>query len=220
MTLTSTRAGTSERIRNNTLLLNHIQKIEADLSSFTEELFKIQKGMFFVSLYSCIEYTITNAVSGFLTKIQQHTRPINEYNRSILCIIMDREFKSLLSASDTWNAKQKLIDGIFSTNTPNIDNSIFPAPGTNISEEHFRSVWKHCGITAPEFPEGFNVWSLREIKNHRNAIAHGRETASSIGARFTPSALMVRHRDVELICEHTIQCFEQHILENKFFREN
>ena len=50
---------------------------------------------------------------------------------------------------------------------------------------------------------------LTEIKNHRNAIAHGRERAAEIGGRFTLENLDEKRKSVEKLCRHIFESFKE-----------
>ena len=97
-----------------------------------------------------------------------------------------------------------------------IDNDIFPAESTNISADHFQVIWNQLEIPGSALPPGVNPWTVNEIKEHRNAIAHGRERAATIGSRFTLTALEDRHRAVEAICAYTVISFEEHLAQRTF----
>ena len=197
-----------DRINQSKELINHIISLEAvDQSS---DLLKIQKGFLFVSLYSSIEYTITNVVSRFLEIINNEQLKPMDFKRYLLCTVLDNKFNALLGSSkkNIWNKKKELFDALFSSEPASIDDSVFPTDGINISQQQIEDVWNIFHLSGEAFPDEINTWILREIKEHRNAIAHGREKASSIGGRYTASTLDQRVSDVENICFHIVSGFE------------
>lgn len=197
-----------DRLNQSKELLNHIANLEK--SGQSPELLKIQKGLIFISLYSSIEYTITNVVSRFLEILKQEQLKPMEYKKYLLCAVMDDKFNALLGCSkkNVWNKKKEFFDALFSTEPASIDNTVFPTDGTNISKKQIEDIWNIFHLSGDAIPTGINTWVLNEIKNHRNAIAHGREKASVIGGRYTSGTLNQRVSDVEILCFHIVSGFE------------
>lgn len=217
--LNSLRSGSDDRIRQSSMLLQQVKRLESLNDSSLEEAIKVQKGMFFVSLYASIEFTLTNAVSGFLAALQANPSHPESYHTALLTVILNREFNSVIDSKNSlWEAKASLIERIFSKDPATIDNSVFPANGINISADHFVSVWKHLKLPGQPLPDGFNSRVINEIKEHRNAIAHGRERASSIGGRFSLATLEDRHRAVEALCAHTVLSVEDHLVKKTYLQ--
>lgn len=216
--LNSLRAGSGDRIRQSALLLQHLVNLETAVPAANEELLKTQKGMFFVTLYAALEFTLTTAVSEFLSELQSLSTAPKTYKSGLLPTLLNREFNAAFSASKrlTWTHRRSLINRVFAADPCTIDNDVFPAESTNVSADHFEEIWQQLELPGASLPPGINPWTLNEIKEHRNAIAHGREKASSIGARFTLAALDDRHRAVEAICAYTVLSFEEH-LKNKSY---
>lgn len=211
--LASVRTGSSDRIRQSFLLLQQLKQSEAASVSTNEELFRIQKGVLFVSLYASLEFTLTTAVSDFLTALQAEAVEPGKYRIGLLPTLLNREFNAVKGASKKtlWEHKLKLVQRLCSTDACMIDNDVFPADGTNVSADHFEIIWKHFHLPGPALPQGINPWTINEIKEHRNAIAHGRERADKIGSRFTLAALEDRHNSVEALCAHIVLSFEEHL---------
>lgn len=216
--LAALRSGSSDRVRQSSLLLQHLRQLEIAGVAGNEELLKTQKGLFFISLYASLEFTITNSVSEFLSSLQASAQAPGFYRVSLLPTLLNREFNAVLGASKRtiWNHKQNLVNRMFAGDVCTIDNDIFPTESTNISADHFQAVWSQLAIPGNPLPAGVNPWTINEIKEHRNAIAHGRERAAAIGARFSLSALEERHRIVEEVCAHTVISFEEHLSNRTF----
>jgi hypothetical protein len=198
----------TDRVNQSKELISHIATLE--ISEQSSELLKIQKGFLFISLYSSIEYTITNVVSRFLEILQQEQLKPMEYKKYLLCTVLDNKFNSLLGSSkkNIWNKKKEFFDALFSDEPAIIDDSVFPTDGINISQKQIEDIWDIFHISGNAIPETVNTWILKEIKEHRNAIAHGREKASTIGGRYTAGTLNQRVTDVESLCFHIVSGFE------------
>jgi hypothetical protein len=197
-----------DRLNQSKELIAHISSLETVEQS--TDLLKIQKGFLFVSLYSSIEYTITTVVSRFLELVKQEELKPMEFKRYLLCTVLDDKFNALLDSSKktVWNKKKELFDALFSSEPAIIDNSVFPTDGINISEQQIKDIWQIFHLSGDAIPTDVNAWILKEIKDHRNAIAHGREKAANIGGRYTAQTLTQRVADVEKLCFHIVSGFE------------
>jgi len=51
----------------------------------------------------------------------------------------------------------------------------------------------------------------KELVENRNAIAHGRESASAVGSRFTIDELHSRYASISEVCSHVIQTFRNYL---------
>lgn len=197
-----------DRLNQSKELITHISSLEtADQHS---ELLKIQKGFLFISLYSSIEYTITSVVSRFLELVKQEDLKPMEFKKYLLCTVLDNKFNALLGSSKktVWNKKKEFFDALFSSEPALIDNSVFPTDGINISKEKIEDIWQIFHLSGDAIPTDVNNWILKEIKGHRNAIAHGREKAGNVGRRYTAKVLTKRVADVEALCFHIVAGFE------------
>jgi hypothetical protein len=212
----------TDRIRQASTQLENIKNLESDSDRSFTDLIKIQKGLFFISLYAAIEYTITASTSQFLTALQTIPKKPTDYKKYILCTALNPQFNALTSGTKKgiWQKKAQLIDCLFSEEIVEFDNAVFPTDGTNIAYDQIDEIWKLFHLPEPVVPDEVHPWILKEIKDHRNAIAHGREKADFIGGRFTSELLESRLNVVNLLCSHIISAFEEHFRAQTFLNNN
>ena len=205
-----TEVAISARLGESRKLINHISSLDAG-SLDNSELLKIQKGFLFVSLYASIEYTLTTTVSGFLETLNHEQHKPMEFRKYLLCSVLDSKFKALIGSGKkrVWDKKKELFDALFSPEPACIDESVFPTDGINISKKQIEDIWTIFHLGGSPIPTEINDWILIEIKDHRNAIAHGREKAANIGGRYTVGVLQQRVSDVEIICFHILESFQE-----------
>lgn len=221
MILNSVSEESQDRIRQALHQLSIIETMEGMGPTVSDENIKVQKGLIFVSMYAAIEYTLTACVSAFLSEIQNERKNQNEYKKYILCASLHAEFNALTDGGvrNSWSKRVRFMDKLKSTDPAFFDATIFPSDGTNISYDQIEMVWKILHLPDPILPDEVHDWMLKELKDHRNAIAHGRETAAAIGSRFTFSVLKSRLREVEVLCGHLVHSFESHLI-NKGYLES
>lgn len=214
-------AESTQRIMQSTIMLNQIKHLEKDPESSSLDLIKIQKGMFFISIYASIEFTLTSCCSNFLAVLQAKEYIPIKYKNNLLCVLLDPEFKALTDSGKKtiWKKKEALVSRIFSVDKPIIDNTVFPTDGTNIGLTQLQDVWNFLHLPGPVIPEGESEWYLHDIKEHRNAIAHGRVKAAEVGQRYTFNELEKRHSFVNLLCGHIIESFSSQVRNEGFLKE-
>lgn len=216
MPFTSVTSGATDRLRLCSLLLSHISSVEEAREAFTDDLARMQKGMFFVQLYAAIEFTVTNSFSNFLELIAARPLAPKYYEPALLSILLDSKFKALLTSTkkNIWRKKFELLNNAFGENVCEVDPNVFPGMGMNISIEEIKNMWFFLGIECEILPGGVHPPLLAEIKEHRNSIAHGRECAHEIGGRFTLEQLRRKHTDIELLCHYIISTVADHYTTN------
>jgi hypothetical protein len=199
-----------DRIRQSKELLKLALTLEPQDETIDSEIFKIQKGYLFVSLYSSLEFTLVSVVGRYLELLKQHPKKPMEYQKYILCTILNANFNSVRDCSkkNLWDKKADLFDSLFSDDLALIDDSVLPTDGISISYKQIQDVWKFFHLTGEPLPYGVNILLLNEIKDHRNAIAHGRKKAVEIGARYTPGMLIGKERAIETLCFHILETFK------------
>jgi hypothetical protein len=205
-----------DRIRQSKDLLELVKILEPQDEYIDSEIFKIQKGFLFVSLYSSLEFTLVSVVGRYLELLKQQPKKPMEYRKYLLCTILNANLSSVRDCSkkNLWSKKADLFDSLFSDEEALIDDSIIPTDGVNISHKQVQDVWKLFHLSGDPLPTSVNILLLNEIKDHRNAIAHGRKKALDVGARYTTSTLTEKERAIEGLCFHILETFKSSF-ENK-----
>ncbi|MCW8929767.1 MAG: hypothetical protein OQL19_05980 [Gammaproteobacteria bacterium] len=62
-------------------------------------------------------------------------------------------------------------------------------------------------------------FTVDEIVNKRNAVAHGRETPTVVGERYRCSTLRDKTQDIQMVADLFIATFESYIQEYDYLRE-
>ena len=175
------------------------------------------KGQIFVQLYGVIEFTIVELLKTSLNFINSLSLNIADVKHSILSLILDPELESLkLVSSKKWEKRFDLTEKLRSNAICLISNSIMPTDGRNFGVNQFRSIWNVFSISDPIFHDVAFQGRLSEIIGHRNKIAHGEYTASSIGSAQTVGDLYSRQTEVSRFCSYLISVFENYLTSAAF----
>lgn len=178
------------------------------------------KGLFFVSLYAVIEFTVYAAVQRVLQQINVAAPTYVDLKPLFLSMALDSECRSVAdsAASRSWPRRRELFRKSFSSDVVIVDDSVMPTDGSNIKYAQLSSIWDSFCISDPVLPDISMRGRLEEVTEHRNAIAHGRESAATVGARYTFAELEQRLHDVDRCCSYILQVFDAYLQRQQFRR--
>ncbi len=184
MTLQGARNNATSRFNEANLYLVSIRSMEVAGQSATQEL-KILKGLFFVLLYGAVEKSCTDAVQLLLSKIKALT-PKNEHVILPFNVVtMARQWKRIKDSGhgNAFAQMKDLFAGIGSADAYAFDETLFSSTLQNVWAKTIDEVIGALGVTG--FTLGTTEQALiNELVDKRNAVAHGRESASSVGEKY------------------------------------
>lgn len=175
------------------------------------------KGLIFVQLYGVIEYTISTTIAKSILYINAESLKLSEVKPILLGMALNPDFESLIHTTyRKWNKRFDLLSKIEHDLIVNIATDILPTDGRNIHAPQLESIWKTFCLTDPIFNDISFQGRLQDIVTNRIAIAHGNDSASDIGSRFTEADISVRINDVSSYCSYFISVFEDYIVMKKY----
>jgi hypothetical protein len=175
----------------------------------------VVKGLTFVQLYAVYEYAVVNAVQRGLVTMSGHGLSFNALRKGLQVLALEGELKSVVDSARrrSWENRCNLFERAFSVDAATFQDSIFPDDGTHFRHAQLRTLWSVFEIAGPEVPDPRFIGRINELVEHRNAIAHGRETAENIGRRFSDGDIAQRVDDTQELCLHIVNSFEDHCTE-------
>ncbi|GGP74567.1 hypothetical protein GCM10009347_43110 [Shewanella algicola] len=213
-------SGLMYRLRQLDSILEYLSDETLTEDTKNSDFYRAQKGLVFVAMYAALEFAITQSVTRTLEVIGQEQAPANRFKSAILCSLFDSHFKALreCGASKVWENRHKLVLAVTGdTEVTNVDSSVFPTAGSmNISYKQLENVWIFFDLDSSPLPEGVQHFVLTEVKEHRNAIAHGRETAMTIGRRFHVTQLDNKARSIKHLCLHITSSFATYCADKRY----
>lgn len=172
-------------------------------ASLQEHHLAVAKGLMFVQIYAIYEYTVNKAVSETIESIKTHNHKMMDLSPSLLSLFLDPELRSLRDGPrrNEWSSRLKLFDQAFGSHVVTLSGDTNP-PSDN---SHYRYsqlvlIFKVFGISRMPVPRRRHIQRIGEVVDHRNAIAHGRETAEDIGRRYTRSDIRKVIRQMKSVC--------------------
>jgi len=130
----------------------------------------------------------------------------------MMAIALDSEFTALsdLGRRRSWKTRLQLIDTTAADKPAVFTGKEFPNDGSHYRPNQLETIWTILGISKPIVSEPRHRGRINELVEHRNAIAHGRESADKIGRRFSTADIQDRIDDVQQICLYVLQTIEDH----------
>jgi len=173
---------------------------------------KTAKGLVFVQLYSVYEFTVTQCFSAAIRTVSTYSIPAINIRPEVLSVALDSQWDSLRDTSKrrSWDKRIRLLQYTRDNIPVSIPDDIFPFDDSHFRTKQLETIWSVLGILLPTLPKPIHIGRIQEVVEHRNAIAHGRETADKIGSRFTQNELRIRISDMQNICLYILDTIEAH----------
>jgi hypothetical protein len=173
---------------------------------------QVAKGLAFVQLYAIYEYTVNNVVRVAASEIAAHSHPISSLRPSLMALFLDPEFSSVRDCSPArlWEQRIALCERVISDKPAAQYQSPIPMDGTHYRHTHVKLILKVFGIARRPTRRRRHLFRIDEVVQNRNSIAHGEETASEIGRRYSRQDIFTVTRQMESACLRLIMLFEEH----------
>lgn len=210
----------SERILECRKSSEIIKKIENNPHSTDPLLlnsFKTLKGQIFVLMYGTWEYTVHNSLDRVIQEIGASNTTFSQLKRSLLSIFLHSHIESMIATnSKKWQKRAEVFEIANSAEIASTNGYIDVTSGINIKSKQLGIIQNCYNISSPILPAERFRGRLDELIENRNAIAHGRERASSVGGRYTYSELDERLNDLNQLCLFFISKLEDYLLNEEF----
>lgn len=171
------------------------------------------KGLLFVHLYAAYESAVVNSFSAVLRYLNTHTVSLERTRRSVLALAFQSAFQTLqdLSERRTLPTRIKLFEDADSSAPAFIPDALFPLDDSHFRSAQLSTICRIIGLPLTALVPDPRLYGwITEVVDHRNAIAHGRDTPQSIGARYSSPALGTRIQQLDFLCSHIFMTLDQH----------
>ncbi len=170
------------------------------------------KGLVFVQMYAVYEFTIRGSVQSVLASVKGDGTPPIDLCDEFLTLVLDAELTAAAKAGRPrlWEKRLALLASMSSSNPLSISDTLFPSDGSHYRPQQLRTIWSVLGINNPIVPDLRHLGRIEELVENRNSIAHGRNTADSVGRRYSGGDIKHRLKDVELITSHIVATVQAH----------
>jgi len=213
----------NSRARFSEVLFNlaNLESLEPDVLIEVPQEVKIQKGLYYVHLYAALEKSVNEVVEQAILLIKNEQVKNNKYNTHFNVISLHSKMKSFKECSYKSYFKKSIdvFKSIESEECFEISNTLFSHNLQNIWFDTIQEVLISFGIPALVVDPRVQ-FTVNEIVDKRNAVAHGRESALFIGERHRMDILRLKTNDIQLVIDMFIDSFESYILNHEYLKEN
>lgn len=226
MPLTRVKANITKRFNPVLLNLRHIEAVERLLDSTDiaaadkpdEIVHKIQKGLYFVHLYSAFEKSFNEIVERSLMHIESKGVMHQHYTLPFNSIALDANLTSLKSAGkDRFMECSISLFAVMGANTHSkINEVMFGARLQNVWFDTVKQTLDCFGASHIPDPNGSLKTSIDEVVEKRNAVAHGRIPTEIVGERQRADVLASRTVTIQTSLSLITNSFEKYLNNNEF----
>lgn len=220
MMLSSVRNSSRSRFRD---VIINLQQIEAseptDPVVETPPYVKIMRGLYYVHLYAALEKTVHEVVELSIQIIKSHDIPQKHLMVTMGTIAQHNRLKSFKDCSYKifYPRSAEIFNSIESDEKFNTEDTIFSTLLQNVWFKTIQEIFCSFGIQNLIVDQRVQA-TINEIVDKRNAVAHGRETPTSVGERHRSNVLRTRTDEVINFIDLFISHFEEFLENRKFVR--
>lgn len=216
------RENTNDRISEARLLYSKIKSLELvdGVPQQATPLSLTLRGLIYVSFYGSIEYAVTQGVQTFINHLCGLSIQTKHLEQSLYSIALDSQLKSARDGSEKkkWEARRDIFSMQLSDSLLSIPDTVFGTYLHNVYPKTISDIFLCFGIIKPATRNLNETGYFKEITEKRNAVAHGRESASEAGRSLSLNDLDIRLQVVYSICSYFLDVLEEQALGVKFVK--
>ncbi|MES2418970.1 MAG: MAE_28990/MAE_18760 family HEPN-like nuclease [Bacteroidota bacterium] len=180
---------------------------------------KVIKGLFYVHLYSAVEFSVNKLVQNTLILIKQMNIRNNDYILRFNTISSNNHLRSFKDCgySQFHNKSNKLFLEAESASVSAINETVFSSMLQNIWVKTIHEIIDVFGMT-PFVVSTKNSIIIDEVVDNRNKVAHGRETAEVVGSMPNYTDLKQKFDAIYEVIALLIIHFESYFTAKEFLK--
>lgn len=190
MSLESAADEIRERFSEASMVLSHLRAIAPGDMQPVDELQKSLRGLCLVSIYAAVERSANSIVESALEELTSHGTPSSVYIPSLHGLLHYAKLKSLRNcgSGSVFDRSTELFGAAFEDRAGSFLENPLAERMQNVDGGTIE--WLASLFGVPGYAcSAANKGRLSNLRERRNAIAHGREAASTVGERFPVAEL-------------------------------
>jgi RiboL-PSP-HEPN len=199
------RAASNERLQEVRLMHQLISEMESpDPLQPEPDRVLVLRGAFFVLLYAYFESSVNRLVSATLNQISSAAVSTSHLRSVVYSLALNPKLMSLESVGQgsKWKHRVELFLAQGAPAHCSINDGVLAMYLQNIWPHSIEQVFACLGVSAPPVPSGRHIGYLNELVEKRNAVSHGRASATEVGRRYRSPELLTRQDAVAEVVTH------------------
>lgn len=220
MSFINVKNNTRSRFNENQLLLNYITSLEpANVTDLVPLEVNVMKGLFYVHLYSSLEKSVNELIENTLIHINSKSVQYKHFNNPFYSISLSNKLKSFKDSGygNFFNRAYDIFNELSSPNICSVQETTFSNNLQNVWVKTIKEICNSFGITSFSIPARTSA-TIDEIVDKRNAVAHGRESAKTIGERFRTNDIRRKMEITVEFCNYLIDLFEDYYIRKNYLK--
>jgi len=211
------RSNSRERFTEVHINLSYIESIEPDGEAPVEV--KILRGLYYVHLYSALEKAVNETIEQTVLLIKSENVKNRHYSMPFNVISLNSKMQSFKQCGykDYFQKSAEVFLGVDSEDSFDISNTVF---SQNLQNVWFKTIQETIGSFGAEqiTLEPRVRFTVDEVVDKRNAVAHGRETPVIVGERHRANVLRAKTQEIQHVVELVIDTFEDYIRNKSYLK--
>lgn len=210
MSYSAVKSRTRSRFNEVQIYLNYISSLEPTNPAEQVSLeLKIQRGLFYVQLYAALEKSINDTIETTLFLIASKSVKGIHYSSGFSVVAFSHKLRGLKDSgyNNFFNKSIEVFEEARSTNVTPINEAVFATSLQNVWAKTIDEVYRSLGMKEFKLTARERA-TIDEIVDKRNAVAHGRESASVAGERHRSNILREKYNVISEISIRVIDDME------------
>jgi hypothetical protein len=189
--------GFNERVKEVDLYFRFLEKLEVPevlfyfpqkrthkFKEIEPDIVRMLKANAFLMIYNLVESSIRDGILEIYRQIGSNSYTYERVRKEIQDIWLRSNYRQIFNETATWESARKtaaqLVEEAINGTTIHLDKDAIPISG-NLDARQIRRICKLHGISHQPHPRAKGGEKLLEVKNQRNALAHGDRSFAECG---------------------------------------
>ncbi len=219
MPLTIVRQESANRLQEVQTFLSAIKLLEKTRTRNEIEI-NVRKGLFLLLLYGAFEYSLTRTITEATLLINACRVEFGHVNETLYALALDPQLNSCAAVGRDlkWQRRAELFQKQASADPVVLSDGAFLSQMENVWAATIQKMFSTFGIPLPALYSPRVRQYIDEVVDKRNAVAHGRESAATLGQAYTTGRLQNLLDELSTQTQYIFSTFEHHISTKAFIK--
>jgi hypothetical protein len=181
---------------------------------------RYSRAMAYVMVAASLEAFVNGALRVLCEEINLVGLAVSQAKLGIVSLEQSPRFDSVASSRKQriWDERAALLQRADSQDRLVLNAEVKPMDGRTIKAAHLRTLWATFEIPGSPLPRPAISFTLEDLSEGRNAVAHGNTDPVSFGRRKPPKDVLDRIDQVEELAVHMIDALNDYVARQGFVR--